>query len=66
MSLSQALLPELDHEMASTRRALERVPEDRFAWRPHAKSMSLGRLASHLAEIPSFAVSTVAEPERKT
>lgn len=51
MSLSQTLLPELDHEMATTRKLLERVPEDRFSWQPHSKSMSLGRLATHLAEL---------------
>ena len=49
--MSQALLPEFDHEMASTRRALERVPEDKFGWKPHEKSMTMGRLASHLAEL---------------
>lgn len=54
MSLSQALLPELQHEMATTRRLLERVPEDRLDWQPHPKSMTLGRLASHLAEIPGW------------
>lgn len=56
MRLSDTLLPELDHEMTTTRRVLERVPEDQLGWKPHEKSMSLGRLASHLAELPSFAV----------
>ena len=51
MPMNQALLPEFDHEMANTRRALERVPEDKFGWKPHEKSMSLGRLATHLAEL---------------
>ena len=54
MSMSQALLPELDHEMAGTRRTLERVPEDRLAWRPHPKSTTLGGLATHLANLPSW------------
>jgi uncharacterized damage-inducible protein DinB len=54
MSLSQALLPELEHEMAGTRKTLERVPEDRLAWRPHAKSMTLGGLASHVSNLPSW------------
>ena len=35
-------LPEFDHEFAETRRALERVPEDKFDWKPHEKSMTLG------------------------
>lgn len=52
MALKDALLPEFDLEMASTRKMLERVPEDAFDWKPHAKSMTLGRLATHLAQIP--------------
>lgn len=54
MGLSEALLPEFDHEMANTRKTLERVPEDKFAWKPHEKSMTLARLATHLAEIPGW------------
>jgi uncharacterized damage-inducible protein DinB len=54
--ISAALLPEFDHEMATTRKTLERVPEDKFDWAPHQKSMKLGQLASHLAEMPSWAV----------
>ena len=56
MSISAALLPEFDQEMATTRRTLERVPDDKLGWKPHEKSMSLGRLASHLAEAPSWGV----------
>jgi len=52
MSLSSSFLGELDHEMANTRKALERVPTDKLAWQPHTKSMTLGRLASHIAEMP--------------
>lgn len=55
MRLSETLLPELDQEMATTRRLLERVPDGRLAWTPHDKSMSLGRLATHVAELPGFA-----------
>ena len=54
MSIAQSLLPEFDQEMAGTRKELERVPEGKFDWRPHPKSMLLGRLASHLAELPSW------------
>ncbi len=54
MSLSDALLPEFDHEMANTRKSLERVPEDKLDWKPHTKSMTLGHLAGHLAEIPTW------------
>ena len=59
MALNQALLPEFDHEMANTRKALERVPEDKLTWKPHEKSMTMGRLASHLAELPGWAVNTI-------
>ena len=52
MPMNQALLTEFDHEMANTRKALARVPEDKFGWKPHEKSMTLGRLATHIAEMP--------------
>lgn len=63
MSIAQSLLPELDHEMAGTRRVLERVPDDRFDWKPHPKSMTLGRLASHLAELPVWGEGTMVVTE---
>ena len=56
MSISQSLLPEFDHEMATARKCVERVPEDKFAWKPHDKSMTMGRLASHIAEMPGWGV----------
>lgn len=59
MSISQSLLPEFDIEMANTRRALERVTPDKFGWKPHEKSMTLGRLASHLAELPGWVKMTM-------
>lgn len=45
-------LKELEREAATTRRLLERVPDGKFDWQPHPKSMTLGRLASHVAETP--------------
>ena len=59
MALNQALLPEFDHEMQSTRRTLERVPEDKLGWKPHQKSMSLGGLATHLATINHWVDATI-------
>jgi uncharacterized damage-inducible protein DinB len=50
----QIFLAEFDHEMAMTRRVLERAPEPLFSWRPHDKSFSLGGLVSHLARIPHW------------
>jgi uncharacterized damage-inducible protein DinB len=55
MPFTDAFLPEYDHEMSTTRRVLERLPEKNFAFKPHEKSMSLAQLASHLAEITSWA-----------
>ncbi|HEX7289438.1 MAG TPA: DinB family protein [Candidatus Angelobacter sp.] len=59
MALNQALLPEFDHEMQTTRRTLERVPEDKLGWKPHQKSMSLGGLATHLATINHWVDATM-------
>lgn len=52
--LSQAIIAELKQEGASTKKLLEKVPEGKFDWKPHEKSMTLGRLASHVAELPAF------------
>ena len=49
MKISEMFLPEFDQEMANTRKTLERIPEDKLDWKPHEKSMTLGRLAGHLA-----------------
>jgi uncharacterized damage-inducible protein DinB len=55
MTISETLLPEFDQEMATLRKLVDRVPEDKFSWKPHEKSMSLGRLAGHVSEMPQFA-----------
>lgn len=55
MPISSALLPEFDHEMAGVRKALERVPDDKFGWKPHPRSHTMGWLANHLANIPHWA-----------
>ena len=59
MALSEALLPEFDEEMKNTRKMLERIPDDKFDYKPHEKSMALGRLASHVAELPNWAAHTL-------
>jgi uncharacterized damage-inducible protein DinB len=61
MSIADTLLPEFDREMGLTRRLLDRVPDGQFAWKPHEKSMTLGRLAEHLAELPGWATMTMLE-----
>src|SRR4051794_31186037 len=50
MQRIETLLAELEHEARTTRKHLERLPEDRFDWRPHPKSFTVGQLASHLVE----------------
>lgn len=52
MNIIDVLLAELEHEAVATARVLERVPQEHLSWRPHAKSMSLGQLALHVATIP--------------
>ena len=50
--IADSFVQELEQEAATTKRLLERVPEDKLAWKPHEKSMSLGRLAHHVATTP--------------
>lgn len=54
MSHAESLLPEFDHEMASTRKVLERIPDDKFDWKPHPKSHTIGWNANHVAELPNW------------
>ena len=54
MAIKDGLLAEYDHEMGTTRRLLERLPDDRLSWKPHEKSMTLGGLATHIANLPSW------------
>jgi uncharacterized damage-inducible protein DinB len=63
MSISKMLLPEFDHEMATTRKVLERIPDDKLSWKPHEKSMTLGGLATHLSNIPSWTRNTFEKDE---
>ena len=59
MSISASLLPEFDVEMWKTRKTLERVPEDKLDFRPHAKSMTMGGLATHIANMLGWAKITI-------
>jgi uncharacterized damage-inducible protein DinB len=63
MPLAELLLPEFDEEMTATRRVLERVPDGKSSWKPHPKSMTLGRLATLVAELPGWAVNTITRDE---
>ncbi len=62
MSIAEVLLGDFDAEAISTRRVLERIPDDKADWKPHEKSMSLGQLALHVATIPSYGLPILTEP----
>ena len=69
MKMIDVLLAEMDQEAQSTARVLERIPQAQLSWRPHAKSMSLGQLALHVATIPGNVAElashdTIPEPPR--
>src|SRR6266481_4640015 len=59
MRLSEVFLPEFDQEMTTARKTLERIPEDKLTWKPHEKSMPLGRLAGHIAELAGWPAPTI-------
>ena len=59
MSLSASMLPEFDMEMAKTRTTLERVPGEKFDWKPHEKSFSFMEMANHIARLPGWGAATL-------
>src|SRR5262245_32960605 len=61
--IAQALLPEFDLEMATTRRLLERVPSDKAEWKPHPKSFALGHLAQLVSWMPGWITNALRETE---
>src|SRR6202000_1722484 len=61
MTISETLLPEFDNEMTNTRKILDCVPEEKFTWKPQKKSRTLGRRASHIAEMPYWATATITQ-----
>ena len=63
MTPRDELLPTFDHEMAVTRRVLERVPDAELSWSPHPRSFTMGGLATHLAQLPRWGVSILTRDE---
>ena len=63
MPLCDILLPEFDTEIATTRKVIERVPDDRIEWKPHAKSFPMGHLAQLVAMIPGWTFHVLTKPE---
>jgi len=54
MSMIQMLLKEMDAEAVTTRKMLSRIPDDKYDWKPHEKSMTIRQLATHIAELPTW------------
>lgn len=63
MSISDLLLPEYDNEIATTRKVLERVPDDKGAWKPHEKSFPMAHLAQLVARLPGWVSLVIEYPE---
>jgi len=63
MSTITMLLKEMDQEAQTTRKMLERIPNDKFQWQPHEKSMNIQRLANHIAELPAWVTMTLTSDE---
>jgi uncharacterized damage-inducible protein DinB len=59
MTYAETILPEFDREMASTRKVLERIPDDKLNWKAHPKSNSIGWNANHLADLPNWLTQTL-------
>lgn len=59
MKLSEQIAAQLKHEAATTRRMLERLPAEDFNWKPHEKSMPLGKLATHIVEMTGWITETI-------
>jgi uncharacterized damage-inducible protein DinB len=62
MAMIEGMLQELDQEAQTTRRVLERVPENQLAWRPHQKARTLGELALHVAMVPGAVAELISSP----
>src|SRR5437870_4683602 len=62
MAIIDGMLQELQQEAHTTRRVLERVPNDQLAWRPHEKARTLGELALHVAMVPGGVAEHIASP----
>jgi hypothetical protein len=63
MTIAESILPEFEHEMAGTRKTLERIPDDKLDWKAHPKSNTIGWVAAHLVEIPGWVEGTLTMDE---
>lgn len=63
MTIGQSMLAEFDQEMQNTRKVLERLPDDKWGWKPHEKSGTVGWLAGHIATLPGWTTMTIKTEE---
>ncbi|MDN5289232.1 MAG: hypothetical protein JWR38_5506 [Mucilaginibacter sp.] len=63
MSIIPMLLKEMEQEAQTTRKMLERIPNDKYEWQPHEKSMTVQRLANHIAELPGWVTMAITTEE---
>jgi len=63
MTIGQSMLPEFDQEMQNTRKTLESVPDDKWGWKPHEKSGTVGWLTGHVATLPGWLTMTIQTTE---
>ena len=63
MEMIKIFLEDLNNEAVTTRKMLERIPDDKFSWKPHEKSMDIKMLATHIAELPSWITMTLTTSE---
>jgi len=63
MSMIKMFLKELEQEALTTRKMLSRIPDDKYDWRPHPKSMNIRSLATHIAELPTWITMTLTTDE---
>jgi uncharacterized damage-inducible protein DinB len=63
MTIGQSMLPEFDQEMQNTRKTLERIPDEKWNWKPHEKSGTLGWLAGHVGTVPEWIAMTIKTQE---
>jgi uncharacterized damage-inducible protein DinB len=59
MTIGQSMLPEFDEEMKNTRKVLERIPDEKWGWKPHEKSGTMGWLAAHVGTVPEWIAVTI-------
>src|SRR3954465_15414243 len=66
MAMVNAIIDELTREAETTKRVLERVPQDKLSWKPHPKAWSLGQLSLHIAQVPGAIAELITPPQQES